>query len=355
MVLYGCASIRSVTLDTRQAPIDCVAAVSLVAPAHEAVSATKRTRIVARETRSPGDAGRCSEAVPTGCGRSERRAGSGLNTLESRSTPAQAARAQGVPLAPRPGRRPPRGDDARGEDRPAHHGDGGAGGDRAGCDAATTRRRSARAGSAACSTCGAASAPREAQRWALEETRLGIPLVFGFDAVHGQRTVFPIPLAEAGGVRPGLWERTARAAAEEAAADGLDDGLRAHARRRARPALGPDRRRARARTRGSPPAWPRPRFAASRATTRRLPSSVAAVAKHLVAYGARQRRPRVRRGRRLGARACTRSICRRSAPRSRRASLALMPSFNDVAGVPMTANAAILRDLVRGAVGLRRR
>ena len=102
MVLYGCASIRSVTLDTRQAPIDCVAAVSLVAPAHDAVSATKRTRIVARETRSLGDAGRCSEAVPTGCGRSHRRAGSGLNTLESRSTPAQAARAQGVPPCPTP-------------------------------------------------------------------------------------------------------------------------------------------------------------------------------------------------------------------------------------------------------------
>src|SRR3954454_22383730 len=62
---------------------------------------------------------------------------------------------------------------------------------------------------------------REAQRWALEETRLGIPLVFGFDTVHGQRTVFPIPLAEAAAFDPELWERTARAAAVEAAADGL--------------------------------------------------------------------------------------------------------------------------------------
>ena len=37
----------------------------------------------------------------------------------------------------------------------------------------------------------------ELQRIAVEESRLGIPLIFGFDVIHGFRTIFPIPLAEA--------------------------------------------------------------------------------------------------------------------------------------------------------------
>src|SRR6202142_1293219 len=36
------------------------------------------------------------------------------------------------------------------------------------------------------------------QRMAVEESRLGIPLLLGFDVVHGHRTVFPFPLADAG-------------------------------------------------------------------------------------------------------------------------------------------------------------
>ena len=62
---------------------------------------------------------------------------------------------------------------------------------------------------------------REVQRIALEETRLGIPLLFVMDVIHGHRTIFPLPLAEVGAFDPGLWERTARVAAAEAAADGL--------------------------------------------------------------------------------------------------------------------------------------
>ena len=61
-------------------------------------------------------------------------------------------------------------------------------------------------------------AVRAAQRTAVEETRLGIPHFFGFDVIHGSRTVFPIPLAEAGAFDPALWEAMARHAAEEAAA-----------------------------------------------------------------------------------------------------------------------------------------
>src|SRR5277367_1307326 len=49
---------------------------------------------------------------------------------------------------------------------------------------------------------------REMQRLAVEESRLGIPLLIGFDIVHGHRTLFPIPLAEAGILDRKLWERT---------------------------------------------------------------------------------------------------------------------------------------------------
>ena len=65
-------------------------------------------------------------------------------------------------------------------------------------------------------------AVREAQRIAVEETRLGIPLFFALDVIHGFRTVFPIPLAEAGAFDPALWEATARAAAAETTAAGID-------------------------------------------------------------------------------------------------------------------------------------
>lgn len=59
------------------------------------------------------------------------------------------------------------------------------------------------------------------QRIAVEETRLGIPLLFGYDVIHGFRTVTPIPLAESCAWDQELWERTARVAAEEATAAGV--------------------------------------------------------------------------------------------------------------------------------------
>ncbi|HMX41775.1 MAG TPA: glycoside hydrolase family 3 N-terminal domain-containing protein, partial [Saprospiraceae bacterium] len=58
------------------------------------------------------------------------------------------------------------------------------------------------------------------QRAAVEGTRLGIPLIFGFDVIHGYKTIFPIPLAQAASWDMGLIERIERIAATEAAADG---------------------------------------------------------------------------------------------------------------------------------------
>lgn len=63
---------------------------------------------------------------------------------------------------------------------------------------------------------------REAQIAAVKESRLGIPLIFAADVIHGFRTVFPVPLAEAASFDPLLAERTARVAAIEAAAAGID-------------------------------------------------------------------------------------------------------------------------------------
>ncbi|WP_434608899.1 glycoside hydrolase family 3 N-terminal domain-containing protein [Pseudomonas sp. R1-7] len=62
---------------------------------------------------------------------------------------------------------------------------------------------------------------RKLQREAVLGSRLGIPLLFSFDVIHGFRTIFPVPLAEASAWDPDLSQRTARAAAVEATASGL--------------------------------------------------------------------------------------------------------------------------------------
>jgi beta-glucosidase len=59
------------------------------------------------------------------------------------------------------------------------------------------------------------------QRIAVEKSRLHIPLVFGLDVIHGFRTEFPIPLGLASTWDPALVERTARVAAQEASATGI--------------------------------------------------------------------------------------------------------------------------------------
>jgi beta-glucosidase len=57
----------------------------------------------------------------------------------------------------------------------------------------------------------------EAQHIAMKESRLGIPLIFGADLIHGFRTTFPIPLGESASWDPDLIQRAARATAMEAA------------------------------------------------------------------------------------------------------------------------------------------
>jgi len=66
-----------------------------------------------------------------------------------------------------------------------------------------------------------AEATRNAQELAVEGSRLGIPLLFGYDVIHGYRTMFPVPLGETATWEPELARQTARAAAVEASAAGL--------------------------------------------------------------------------------------------------------------------------------------
>lgn len=60
------------------------------------------------------------------------------------------------------------------------------------------------------------------QKIAVEESRLGIPLIFGLDVIHGYRTMFPIPLAEACSWEPELARKTTEVAAREAYAAGIN-------------------------------------------------------------------------------------------------------------------------------------
>ena len=62
---------------------------------------------------------------------------------------------------------------------------------------------------------------RKVQKMAVEESRLGIPIIFGMDVIHGYETIFPIPLALACSWDIPAIEQSARIAAKEATADGL--------------------------------------------------------------------------------------------------------------------------------------
>ncbi|KXU34741.1 beta-glucosidase [Cephaloticoccus primus] len=68
---------------------------------------------------------------------------------------------------------------------------------------------------------GGVASALQLQRIAVEETRLGIPLLFAADVLHGSRTIWPIPLGEASSFEPELARRTARATAVEATATGI--------------------------------------------------------------------------------------------------------------------------------------
>ena len=184
---------------------------------------------------------------------------------------------------------------------------------------------------------------RKVQRVAVEELRLGIPCSFGLDVIHGHRTVFPIPLAEAAAFDVELWERTARVAALESAAEGLMltfapmlDVSRDPRWGRISESAGEDTwltaRLAEAKVRG----FQRPDLTAA--------DSVATTAKHLAAYGA------VLAGRDYAQVEISERAFHETYLPPFKAAIdaklsALMPAFTDLEGVPMSATAAVLQDL----------
>ena len=60
------------------------------------------------------------------------------------------------------------------------------------------------------------------QKKAMEESRLGIPIIFGYDAIHGFRTIYPISLGQAWSWNPGLVEQACAVSAQEARMSGVD-------------------------------------------------------------------------------------------------------------------------------------
>lgn len=80
--------------------------------------------------------------------------------------------------------------------------------------------RTGRTGSAL--NVGGAASVRRIQQLAVEGSRLHIPMIFGYDVIHGYRTIFPVPLAEAASWDLDAITRSARIAATEAAAAGVD-------------------------------------------------------------------------------------------------------------------------------------
>jgi len=62
---------------------------------------------------------------------------------------------------------------------------------------------------------------RKLQKLVVENSRLGIPLIFSYDVIHGYKTIFPLPLAESASWDLDLMEKSARVAAQETAASGV--------------------------------------------------------------------------------------------------------------------------------------
>lgn len=189
------------------------------------------------------------------------------------------------------------------------------------------------------------------QRIAVEESRLGVPLMIGLDVIHGYRTLFPVPLGEAGLFDPGIWELTAREAAKEAAADGVAMVFApmldvARDPRWGRSVEGP----------GEDP-WLACRIAEAKVKGYQgadlaAADSVAAVAKHYCAYGS------VMAGREYASvdisERCLREVHLPPFEAAAKAGVAaIMVAFTDLAGVPMTANAAMLNGWLRGRLGFK--
>ena len=186
---------------------------------------------------------------------------------------------------------------------------------------------------------------REMQRIAVEQSRARIPLLFAEDVIHGFRTVFPVPLAEAASWDVAAVERAARVAATEAAAAGLHwtfapmvDIARDARWGRIVEGAGED-----------------PYLGAAMAAARvrgfqgqdlRDPLTIMATAKHFVAYGAAEA------GRDYNTTDVSERTLREIYLPPFKAAVeagvgSVMAAFNEVSGVPMHANGSLINGVLR--------
>ena len=194
--------------------------------------------------------------------------------------------------------------------------------------------------------------PREnnrLQKIAVEESRMGIPLIIGFDVIHGFRSVFPIAIAEACSFDDTLFEETAHMAAAESRAHGINWNFApmidaARDSRWGRVSEGPGEdpclgsRFARAKIRG---------LQNDRSSVKNY---VAACTKHYVGYGACES------GRDYNTTSMSVSNLYNIYLPAFRAAIeegaaTVMAAFNDLNGVPCTVNKWLLRDVLKKEMG----
>jgi beta-glucosidase len=195
------------------------------------------------------------------------------------------------------------------------------------------------------------AAVRRLQQMAVEDTRLKIPLLFGYDVIHGHKTIFPIPLGEAASWDVVGIEQSARVAAAEASACGLNwtfapmvDIARDPRWGRIAEGAGEDTflgsAIARARVRG---------FQGANLAD---PTTILACVKHFAAYGAALA------GRDyntvdLSERTLREIYLPPYAAAVDAGALSVMTSFNDLNGTPATANRFLLQQVLRDEWGFR--
>ena len=189
------------------------------------------------------------------------------------------------------------------------------------------------------------------QKVAVEQSRLGVPLIFAYDVIHGYRTIFPIPLAEACSWDPDLAEQTAAVAAKEAAAAGIRWTFApmvdiARDSRWGRIAEGS----------GEDPflgaAFARARVRGFQGASLKEPTSVVACAKHYAAYGAAEA------GRDYNTVDISVKTLREVYLPPFKAAVdagvgTLMSAFNDLNGTPASANRFTLTEVLRNEWGFR--
>ncbi|MBB4079547.1 beta-glucosidase [Lewinella aquimaris] len=190
---------------------------------------------------------------------------------------------------------------------------------------------------------------RGLQRIAVEETRLGIPLLFGYDVIHGYRTIFPIPLGETASWNLEGAEESARIAARESAAAGL------HWTYAPMVDVARDPRWGRVMEGAGEDVYLGMKFAAARVKGFQGddlsdPFTLLACAKHFAAYGAAQA------GRDYHTVDISERVLRDIYLPPFKAALdagvgSFMTSFNEVDGVPATGSEHLLTDILRSEWG----